>query len=1154
MLGVGLCFVVLFLRVTCAADAVSEILWGKTVVLERTSCQYWRLKQNESLPSLSEFTVCVNVKRSINSSVWSAFTYLHPKRSRVELGFGGRALQLQVQLFGTSWMMEDTLTVGDWHSVCIAWSCSTGQLVLVIDGRALVVRKGAAEPGRDGGACGLAGGGSLTLGAAHYYVGDNMEIESGTNLQGSVSMFRVWGRARSVHEIATNTCTDGDVIKWHGHVWLMTHCTPVTDPTVKCVWSLYELRALLLIRSYNKPISTAYEARNITHHWLREVLPKNIYLHVVVVSLASSFAQVYTGNQMDTVSQMHNPVETRFELLAHLTVIPCEDVGKIQKQVMEILKQGYLSHPDYDLITDEKYMHVYPTDSVAIPHSTPDTPPTTTPLTESPPTEGTDSFFKVSVKVTIIGSQQDPERTLRTWINETLSPEGMSVLNFRLTSPRSVGRSLEECSDNSCVYFSFISEQSCDFQVLVMSCTNVAETQKRIRQLLKKPYNNGVVKLHAAPEHIHITHIYTAADILKIFEDIMKENEVLDEQSLWLVLNTLEVMLNVSVMTFDLAQVIINITSDILNSQSNLHPFTNYILNITETVGNRMSKLNNGSFSLVAAALALSVVNVDTDNFYNLTFGVTAMNNDPYPAVYINQDLAEGTVAFISLPPSLHVSFPQNYNTNPQIQFQFYGIPALFQNCEKGKVLNTYVVAASVINAEQPIRGLKVPVVIRLHHLNPNTLGRDVQCVYWNFNENGGLGGWSPSGCWKHNTTHEYTTCMCDHLTHFGVLLDVSRAPIDEKNEKILTLITYTGCGVSSFFLGVTVVTYSLLEKLRRDYPSQILMNLSIALLGLNLVFLVNSWLSSFGLTALCVAVATTQHYFLLASFTWMFLEAVNMYFALVKVFNAYVPSYILKFCSIGWGVPLLICCLVLVVKPDSYGLLPLENSEMFCWVSDSVVFYVCVVGVVGVILLVNGSVFLMVLLQVRRACVSEHSGVMKELRGVTSLTLLLGLTWSAAFLTWGDARVPLLYIFSILNSLQGFFIFVFQCLMKENVRKQWRVHLCFGRFKLQEYSEWSHTPPIINKPRHTPMLTFPTVASVRSNKSNSTQSSSASSHCTEHHFSVKRPDLGVVYQQSFILPRAQRAHTPLPEGAGYSTLSLNWTPKEVPDNDVFFN
>ena len=92
------------------------------------------------------------------------------------------------------------------------------------------------------------------------------------------------------------------------------------------------------------------------------------------------------------------------------------------------------------------------------------------------------------------------------------------------------------------------------------------------------------------------------------------------------------------------------------------------------------------------------------------------------------------------------------------------------------------------------------------------------------------------------------------------------------------------------------------LRKLRRDYPSQILLNLSLALLGLNLVFLVNSWLSSWGIYGVCIFVATAMHYFLLASFSWMGLEAVNMYFALVKVFNVYVPSYILKFCALGWG------------------------------------------------------------------------------------------------------------------------------------------------------------------------------------------------------------------------------------------------------------
>lgn len=107
---------------------------------------------------------------------------------------------------------------------------------------------------------------------------------------------------------------------------------------------------------------------------------------------------------------------------------------------------------------------------------------------------------------------------------------------------------------------------------------------------------------------------------------------------------------------------------------------------------------------------------------------------------------------------------------------------------------------------------------------------------------------------------------------------------------------------VQKIFQVVSLLPYFLTSKLRRDYPSQILINLSLALLGLNLVFLVNSWLSSWGVYGLCVGVASTLHYFLLASFSWMGLEAVNMYFALVKVFNVYVPSYILKFCALGWG------------------------------------------------------------------------------------------------------------------------------------------------------------------------------------------------------------------------------------------------------------
>lgn len=107
------------------------------------------------------------------------------------------------------------------------------------------------------------------------------------------------------------------------------------------------------------------------------------------------------------------------------------------------------------------------------------------------------------------------------------------------------------------------------------------------------------------------------------------------------------------------------------------------------------------------------------------------------------------------------------------------------------------------------------------------------------------------------------------------------------------TMTALDGCHISFPFY---------FSKLRRDYPSKILINLCAALLMLNLIFLVNSWLTSFNNHGLCITVAVFLHYFLLTAFTWMGLESVHMYLALIRVFNTYIPHYILKFCIAGWG------------------------------------------------------------------------------------------------------------------------------------------------------------------------------------------------------------------------------------------------------------
>uniref|UniRef100_A0A3B3DY23 Uncharacterized protein n=1 Tax=Oryzias melastigma TaxID=30732 RepID=A0A3B3DY23_ORYME len=162
-------------------------------------------------------------------------------------------------------------------------------------------------------------------------------------------------------------------------------------------------------------------------------------------------------------------------------------------------------------------------------------------------------------------------------------------------------------------------------------------------------------------------------------------------------------------------------------------------------------------------------------------------------------------------------------------------------------------------------------------------------------------GGWNSDGCVVQTTTENETTCSCNHLTSFAILL-------------ILTFITYIGCGVSAIFLAFTLLTY-LLFKLRKDIPSKILIHLCFALLLLNLVFLVDAWLALYtDAVGLCISTAWFLHYFLLASFTWMGLEGVHMYMALVKVFNSHIAHYMLK-------VPMVVVIIVIAVDINNYGL-----------------------------------------------------------------------------------------------------------------------------------------------------------------------------------------------------------------------------------------
>ncbi|NWV52190.1 AGRG2 protein, partial [Daphoenositta chrysoptera] len=536
--------------------------------------------------------------------------------------------------------------------------------------------------------------------------------------------------------------------------------------------------------------------------------------------------------------------------------------------------------------------------------------------------------------------------------------------------------------------------------------------------------------------------------------------------------------------------------SGILTASQPLPPrISNRIIKLVDYIGLKLN-LSTSSAGFVSRSLALAVVKTNRIRSNEMSFAVQD-SADLQISLGVQPIQNLNTLGSITLPSSLLTNLPtEELDLASRIIFNFFKKTTVFQDLSlKNASLISSVISSSVANLT--ISNLKTNVTVILQNIKPNQDNSTVRCVFWDFNKNGGHGGWSYEGCIVKESRINETVCSCNHLTSFAVLMDLyGKTPLDPTQELVLTFISYIGCGLSAIFLSVTLVTYIAFEKIRRDYPSKILIQLCAALLLLNLIFLLDSWIALYDTRGLCIAVAVFLHYFLLVSFTWMGLEAFHMYLALVKVFNTYVRKYILKFCVVGWGLPALVVCIVLAISPDNYGLITtgkvsINGPDEFCWIKNRVVFYITAVGYFCLIFLINISMFIVVLIQLCRIKKKKQLGAQRktsiqDLRSVAGLTFLLGITWGFAFFTVNEVFT---YLFTIFNTLQGFFIFIFYCVAKENVRKQWRRYLCCGKFRLAENSDWSRTA--------TNGLKKQTVNQGVSSSSNSLQSNSNSTNST---------------------------------------------------------
>ena len=112
-------------------------------------------------------------------------------------------------------------------------------------------------------------------------------------------------------------------------------------------------------------------------------------------------------------------------------------------------------------------------------------------------------------------------------------------------------------------------------------------------------------------------------------------------------------------------------------------------------------------------------------------------------------------------------------------------------------------------------------------------------------------------------------------------------------------------------------------------------------------------------------------------------------------------------------------------------------------------VYYLSYMGPCLIILAANFIIFFMILNAIcacgcKRKNLTHSScttGIRRTHVGCAlSITFLLGLTWVLSLFKIGNASIVFHYVFTIVNSLLGFFIFLFRCALNPEALRNWRV------------------------------------------------------------------------------------------------------------------
>ncbi|NWI72127.1 AGRG1 protein, partial [Dryoscopus gambensis] len=366
---------------------------------------------------------------------------------------------------------------------------------------------------------------------------------------------------------------------------------------------------------------------------------------------------------------------------------------------------------------------------------------------------------------------------------------------------------------------------------------------------------------------------------------------------------------------------------------------------------------------------------------------------------------------------------------------------SMFQDENSSHVLGDKVVSISLVDTV--VANLSDPVVLTFFH---DQLPRNVTplCVFWQEDTSASSGSWDSYGCTT-VTGSSQTECRCNHLTYFAVLM-VSSPEITPVHRNYLSIITYAGCLISALASVCTIFFLYFRSKQRDQITSMhIHMNLLVAIFLLDVTFLISEHLAASNSEAICRAGGLFLHFALLSCLTWMGIEGYNLYRLVIEVFNAYHDHFLFKICLVGWGFPF--CCVMLIFLASwtNYGpfSIPIYESidgrsinTTICWITSPLIHNIVNMGFFSLVFLFNSVMLGAMVREILRQNKKGHK--LQHVLALFGLSILLGIPWALIFFSFTSGVFCLvsLYIFTIINSLQGFLIFLWYWTMVLQARK----------------------------------------------------------------------------------------------------------------------